>query len=65
MVRPASEPRQTAPPTLVPVCVQAPSFLLRSIEEMDPHWSNLGVGPYKNVAATIVKSRLAQLKRLR
>lgn len=30
---------------------------------MDPHWSNLGVGPYKNVAATIVKTHLAKLKR--
>ena len=30
---------------------------------MDSHWSNLGVGPYKNVAATIVKIHLEKLKR--
>ena len=30
---------------------------------MDCHWSNLGLGPYKNVAAAIVKIHLAKLKR--
>ena len=30
---------------------------------MDSHWSNLGVGPYKNVAASIVTPRLVTLKR--